>query len=321
MTGNSFSSPMNMVKIDGAKIKLLREQQGLTQLYLATAVEVTTDTISRWENKRYPSIKKDNGLKLAEALNVQLEEILEEVLEEIPEEEQTESSPFPAQPTNPRLPDTAVDPVSSGPTKNNFLMMLSSGILLIVCVIFAWYFFYTPSFSSFSAARIIPPHSISGQPFPIIIEISGAPDKAIALIIKEKIPENGTVHATSPIVNAGGLKNNQIKWLKKIENAAVYAYVISVSGKKEETVKFSGTAAIRGDSEISINGGDTIVIGEHHWADTDADNAISDDEILAVYDQYSEITDIDLDIDLIEELWLGSKYLWDNSTATFKVID
>jgi DNA-binding XRE family transcriptional regulator len=307
---------MNMVKIDGAKIKLLREQQGLTQLYLATAVEVTTDTISRWENRRYPSIKKDNGLKLAEALNVQLEEILE-----ASEEEQTENSPFPAQPTNPQLPDTDVDHVSTGPTKNHSLIMLFSGIVLVICIIFAWYFFYTPSFGSFSAARIIPPHSISGQPFPIIIEISGAPDKAIALIIKETIPENGTVHATSPIVNAGGLKNNQIKWLKKIENAAVYAYVVSVSGNNEEAVKFSGTAAIRGDSEISIEGGDTIVISEHHWADTDADNVISDDEILAVYDQYSEITDIDLDIDLIEELWLGSEYLWDNSTATFKVID
>ncbi len=78
MTDNSFAGPMSMVKIDGAKIKQLREQQGLTQLYLATAVEVTTDTISRWENRRYPSIKRDNGLKLAEALNVPLEDILEE---------------------------------------------------------------------------------------------------------------------------------------------------------------------------------------------------------------------------------------------------
>ncbi|MGB3224607.1 MAG: hypothetical protein WBB23_17525, partial [Desulforhopalus sp.] len=261
-------------------------------------------------------IKKDNGLKLAEALNVQLEEILE-----APEEEQTESSPCHVQSTNSQLPDIDVKHASVGLTKKHFLITLFLGIFLVVCFITAWYFFYTPSYSSFSATRIIPPHSISGQPFPIIIEISGAPDKAIALIIKETIPENGTVHATSPTVTVGGLKNNQIKWLKKVENAAVYAYVVSVSGKNKEAVKFSGTAAIRGDSETSIEGGDTIVINEHHWADTDADNVISDDEILAVYDQYSEITDIDLDIDLIEELWLGSEYLWDDSTATFKVID
>ena len=87
MTDNTFAGPMSMVKIDGAKIKLLREQQGLTQLYLATAVEVTTDTISRWENRRYPSIKRDNGLKLAEALNVQLEDILEDIPDDTPEED------------------------------------------------------------------------------------------------------------------------------------------------------------------------------------------------------------------------------------------
>ncbi len=68
---------MPMVKIDGAKVRRLREEQGLTQLFLATSVEVTTDTISRWENKRYPAIKKENGLKLAETLGVELNDILE----------------------------------------------------------------------------------------------------------------------------------------------------------------------------------------------------------------------------------------------------
>ena len=82
---------MSMIKIDGGKIKRLREQQGLTQLYLATAVQVTTDTISRWENRRYPSIKKENGLKLAEALNVELQEILEEKQVDIDETELRES--------------------------------------------------------------------------------------------------------------------------------------------------------------------------------------------------------------------------------------
>ena len=71
-----------MVKIDGSKVRQIREQKGLTQLYIATAVEVTTDTVSRWENKSYPSIKKENGLRLAEALEVPLEEILESAAEE-----------------------------------------------------------------------------------------------------------------------------------------------------------------------------------------------------------------------------------------------
>ena len=70
---------MSSVNIDGSKIKTLREQQGLTQLYLATVVEVTTDTISRWENRHYQSIKRENAEKLAEALEVSLEELLEKV--------------------------------------------------------------------------------------------------------------------------------------------------------------------------------------------------------------------------------------------------
>jgi transcriptional regulator with XRE-family HTH domain len=312
MTDNSFAGPMSMVKIDGAKIKLLREQQGLTQLYLATAVEVTTDTISRWENRRYPSIKRDNGLKLAEALNVQLEDLLEEV----PEEEHSAETPPQDLPYIVKHQDTA----GSGLTKNWPLLILS-GTLFCVVMAFIWYFFHSPSPGPFTAERIVPAHCIIGQPFPVIIKVTGAPDTATALIIKETLPDNGTILAMSPKVSAGVLKNKQIKWLKKIEGEALFAYVVSVSGKEAENVNFSGTAAISSDSESPINGKNTIVIGHHHWADTDKDNVISDDEILTVYDLYSEITDIDIDIDLIEEIWLGSAYLWDTATATFKIID
>ena len=72
MTEEILPGGMVMVKIDGSKVKRLREQKGLTQLYVATAVQVTTDTISRWENKRYPSVKKENCLKLAETSELPL---------------------------------------------------------------------------------------------------------------------------------------------------------------------------------------------------------------------------------------------------------
>lgn len=312
MTDNSFAGPMSMVKIDGAKIKLLREQQGLTQLYLATAVEVTTDTISRWENRRYPNIKRDNGLKLAEALNVQLEDLLEETSEE---EHSTETLPT-DQPQAVKHQDTSVSPFVK-----NWPLLILSGTLFCVVMAFIWYFFHSPTTGPITVERIVPAHCIDGQPFPVIIKVTGAPDTATALIIKETLPNNGTIYATSPPVTAGGLKNKQIKWLKKIEGKALFAYIVSVSGKETENISFYGTAAISHDSESPINGQNTIAIGQHHWADTDKDNVISDDEILTVYDRYSEITDIDLNIDLIEEIWLGSEYKWDTATATFKIID
>ncbi len=303
---------MSMVKIDGTKIKLLREQQGLTQLYLATAVEVTTDTISRWENRRYPSIKRENGLKLAEALNVQLEDLLESTQEDAQSAE------------NPPQDQSGVDDhPGSKPSwfRKKLLLLILSGTFCILILALAWYFFFGSASDRITAVRILPAHCISGQPFPVLIEVTGAPDTATALIIKESIPDDGTIHATSPKVTAGGLKNNQIKWLKKIEGKALYAYVVSVSGKEGDTVTFSGTAAISGDPESPVTGDNTIVIDHYHWADTNRDNVISDDEILAVYDTYSDIKDIDLNIDLIEEIWLGSEYRWDSATKTYKIID
>jgi len=95
-----------MVLIDGAKVKEFREKQGLTQLYMATAVGVTTETISRWENRRYPSIKGDNAEKLAEALGVTVADILENRSEETtpvaPEDPSPSSSPV-KPPLSPKL--------------------------------------------------------------------------------------------------------------------------------------------------------------------------------------------------------------------------
>lgn len=315
MTDTPFAGPMSMVKIDGAKIKLLREQQGLTQLYLATAVEVTTDTISRWENRRYPSIKRDNGLKLAEALNVQLEDILEDIPQDQPEENSS-----PQLPPSDDLPGEDRPAAQSRPAKMWPLLLLS-GTLLLVVIAFIWYFYQSRAASEFTAERILPPHCIAGQPFPVVIKVTRAADSPTALIIKETPPVNGTIKATSPTVTTGGLKNKQIKWLKKIAGNAFFAYMVSVSGKEQQTAEFSGTAAISHESESSISGSTSIVISHYHWADTNSDNIISDNEILAVYEQYGEITDIDFDIDLIEEIWMGSAYRWDAATATYKIID
>ena len=81
---NHEKSPLPIVALDGAKVKKVREAKKLTQLYVASVVGVTTDTISRWENNRYPSIKRDNAEKLAVALEVELEEILKQEEPEAP---------------------------------------------------------------------------------------------------------------------------------------------------------------------------------------------------------------------------------------------
>ena len=86
----TFPQDANL-KIDGEVIRRLREEQGLTQLYVAKVVGVTSDTISRWENNRYPRIKTANAQRLAEALETEVDAIVQQ-----PEEEDVAQTPGPA---------------------------------------------------------------------------------------------------------------------------------------------------------------------------------------------------------------------------------
>jgi len=309
MTDNSIPGPMSMVKVDGAKIKHLREIQGLTQLYLATAVHVTTDTISRWENKRYPSIKKENGIKLAEALNVRLEDLLEN-------EETTEHTPL--VPEHP--PTTERKKIS---VRKIWHLLISLTLLGTVIAFVGYHYLYSSPELTITAERSAPEHCIAGQPFPILIKISGAPeDKSTAIIIRENLPANATLAKISPEVATGGVKKDTIKWLKKINGTATFAYIIRVTGEEDEQVGFYGTAAVSNEpgSPPPISGSSTTSIGYYHWADTDKDNTISDSEILAVYDRYSQVEGIDVGIDTIEKIWLGSGYKWNPDKHAIEIL-
>ncbi len=304
---------MSMMKVDGSKIKRLREEQGLTQFYLATAVHVTTDTISRWENKRYPSIKKENGIKLAEALNVELEDLLEEDAVVAPQSSQAPTFADPA--------------ATAGDNKSRFkkirLFLLISLILFCIVAAFVWYSLYSSIEVPLIAERNAPEHCIAGQPFPVMIRITGTPeDKQTAIIVRENLPANATVIKVAPEVAGGGMKKDTIKWLKKINGATTFAYVISVRGGEDDKVGFYGTAAVSSDSGSppAIGGSSTTSIGHYHWADADKDNTISDSEILAVHDRYNEIAGIDVDIATIEKIWLSSGYKWNNNTHSLEIL-
>jgi len=309
---------MSMVKIDGTKIKRLREKQGLTQLYLATAVEVTTDTISRWENRRYPSIKMENGLKLAEALGIELEDILEiEDVKTIEAQIHTQAK------------DTIVKQAITSEAKERSvhvfklpwpLLILSATLFIIIFGFLFSYFNMHPG-AYISAERIAPGHSVAGQPLPVLIKVTDGTDDTTAIIIKEEIPDGGNLISNSPKTTGKSGKNREIKWLKKVRGETTFAYVITISGANGQDILLKGTIANSGELEKVISGSSKIVISNYHWADSNQDNVISDKEILIVYDLYSEIKNLNLDIDAIEEMWLGSGYRWNQDSDSFKVID
>ncbi len=292
-----------MIKIDGHKVKELRENQGLTQLYLATAVEVTTDTISRWENKRYPSIKKENGLKLAETLGVALEDILE-----------MEKEPEPL--SDSQQPETTLPKGN----KNKYILPFFL-VVIVISLIGGYLYFKREKMPVILAHRILPERTIAGLPFPVVVKVDIQPE-ALALILKETLPKKALILASSPEVamNSGG-KNN-IKWIQKIHGNRVFAYMVQLDGEPASVSMFSGTVSSRETTAepIDVIGNKSIQLGLHHWADTNGDNIISDREILTVYDQYSDIEGFNIDIDLIERMWLGSGYTWDQKNKSFSIL-
>lgn len=311
MNDSSPPGPMEMVKIDGAKIKKLREQLGLTQLYLATAVQVTTDTISRWENRRYPSIKKENGLKLAEALGVSLDEILEKV-------EATNHSSGTKQ--------FILVPEKNGHSlswRRSWPLILLSAVLLMILGAFAYAWLQQSKMTTPAARRVLPSHCISGQSFPVLIEVTGDDKESSVVLVKENLPGNSTFIAAAPPDANFVKKERQLKWLKKIGPRFTFAYTVVVSGDTTAGIQFAGTCAFgtASGSGTSISGDRELTISDFHWADTNKDHAISDVEILTVYDKYSDLPGLDLNFELLEKIWLSSGYRYNPETTTFDILE
>lgn len=301
------------VDINGDKIRTVREQKGLTQLYLATVVGVTTDTISRWENRRYPAIKLDNAKKLAEALEIPLEELLAAESESTgPREEEPEAAP----PQSPAA-STLASTLKAGFSKRRMMLAALVLSLFALALSSSWWF----SRSGLSAERIMPAHTAPNLPFPVRIDIKGPVESQASLLIRDEI--KGEAEAT------GAMEEGQPKqfgknprWIGRLENgSAVFVYLVT-PGKKakaEETISFAGDLISREGQLLgdSIGGAAQIQLSTYHWADSNQDSIISDDEILRVNETYA-LPGSTINFTALEELWLAGKYSWNKRTQTFE---
>ena len=245
MSEQTYPGPSQMVKIDGSRVRSLRESKGLTQLYIATVVGVTTDTISRWENKRYPSIKEENAIKLAEALEVPLEQILEK------EEEKTPAD------------DTAatVVPKQRTPKTNRIILWLLT-LIVVLLLPFLWYRFKQPAPVALFASRLLPPHIPAGQPFPVIIQVTTKQPGPFSLILKEMLPEDCEPIVSAPPFTSFDKKTGSLKSITRTtRQSTTFVYLAkklrNVPGAANDTpLRFSGSVTLRDtkSSEIIIAG-------------------------------------------------------------------
>ncbi len=310
-TETSSSGTIPMAAIDGTQIRKLREEKGLTQLYLSTVVGVTTDTISRWENRRYPSIKLENAKKLALALQVEIEDILENGSTG-PEKDRPENA----------APAKKGHRTAAGTSSFRAGWPVIAGITLLL-VFLAWgWLQQKPVFPVITAERILPPHIPPGQSFPVLVRVTSSQTSPVALILKEVIPPGCAASNGIPAFTAVDAGKNTLKWIAKTAaEQTVFTYMVRVpdTAGLHEKLSFDGYVTLKqgNGNRGNISGADTVLIDVYHWADTNRDNRIDDEEILAVYDRFSEIPELEINIDLIDSIWAGSGYYWDREKMTY----
>lgn len=306
-----------MVRIDGAAARRIREQNGLTQLYVATVVQVTTDTISRWENRRYPSIRKENAEKLAEALGVELTVLLEQA--EPPAPLAVADLP-PAAPAPPAPP-----PATSSRRRSRF--WLAGMVLLVLALLPLARFFLTDRrepLPQITATRILPAHAPPGQDFPVLLKVSSQPAAAFALIIRENPPAGCRLTGAFPAVTGSAGQEGQIKWVSRLEEREkLFAYRLTspTAGPSGAALRFQGqvVAGSKGETTAAITGAERMAISPYHWADLDSDHRIDDEEILWVYEVFGTVEGFDDLHDEVDSIWTAGGYRWDEKQHKYLV--
>lgn len=305
----------NSVDINGHKIRILREQRGVTQLYLATVVGVTTDTISRWENRRYPSIKLDNAKKLAEALEVPLEDLLEEGGADSPGNAVGNVEPVEVQ-----TPVVVSRWAWMWKLMRHHRGWLVGGVGLAVVIVAATVAIMVNQ-SGVKAVRIMPAHTAPNLAFPVKIVVSGDPTIGNTLLIREEVKAEVTATGGSTEGSAKHFGKNP-RWIGKLqEGKAAFLYLVEPDKRIRpgEEIRMAGDLIAR-DGQTSgdaIGGSDRIMMTLYHWADSDKNYVISDAEIRAAFETYSIPGENLLNFSALEELWVAGGYAWSKKSQSF----
>ncbi|MDX2481038.1 MAG: helix-turn-helix transcriptional regulator [Desulfuromusa sp.] len=287
------------VSINGESIRRIREDKRLTQLYVAKVVGVTTDTVSRWENNRYPTIRRDNALKLAEALEVELDEILKQ--EDPPEEVVVEEEAIPRKRPWP------------------LVIVLTILLLLVIISLLSTNSNQPPQIQ---AKRFLAPYAAPGSRVLIRVQISS--DKPLkGMILREEFPVGWKLVASEPPASSLDNEIGKARWIfRKPQLRTAVAYLLEVPKDVElaSSVELSGELIANPDGQrtaIPLQTDGKMEVQPLHWADTNGNLIIEDLEILEVSNLLDETGQLHLDWDRIESIWDAGGYQWHTEKAEF----
>lgn len=287
------SLPSQSVAIDGHAVRRIREEKRLTQLYVAKVVGVTTDTVSRWENNRYPTIRRDNAIKLAEALEVELEEILKREEVEADEEGAGEEN---------------------GTNRPNWI--LPAVLLLLVGLVTVYFSLQNGSHPiAITAERLLPTYAAPGNR--ILVRVHMTMEKPLkGMILREEFPDGWKLVESEPPASGIDNEKGNARWIfRKPQTHMSVAYFLEVpkTATVGESVELRGELIANPDGQrtaVNVQSDRKMQIQPFHWADRNGNMIIEDLEILEVSDYVEETGDLHLNWDLIERLWDAGGYKW-----------
>ncbi len=323
MTAQNPTPVPPTIPLDGTKVRQRREELQLTQLYVATAVGVTTDTISRWENRKYPSIKRENAQKLAEILEVDLEEL---VYHKPPPKEGSQTSQNnPDETSNisedkytkKDTPDCNTPPK---PPRSKPVWWAAFVVVLVTLLLIVWKMSSPTKIYKLEVKRIVPPYAAPGTTVPIVIHITTKISKSFPMILRETLPAGCSLVKAIPPCTIGPNKR-ELDWIFQAQNNLTAAYLVKIGKKLKpgDKIRFSGTITIRGGQKhtIIVGGTKTITIKYVYWADLNGDGKIDDQELLTVFDELQGIKGLNYGKKKIEKLWSSGAYYWDSQKHEF----
>lgn len=298
MNQSIYDDKSSTICLDASEVRRIRESRQLTQLYVSKVVGVTTDTISRWENNRYPTIRRENALKLAEALEVPLDDILLKPVEP-PQEE-------------------------PGERKKSLLPWLMAGGLIILVLVFLGSLFSEspPAQPSVTADRILPDYAGPSSAIPVQIHLTHRSQKG-GVIIREYFPKGWKIVQANPPASSLDNVNGVARWIIKAgddRDSIVYLVQVHPDAKLSSEASFQGEVVgsnLSSKSAVAIQGESAIKVAQVHWADANGDGQIDDGEMLEASFTIEDMSGVHIDWHDLEQLWNAGRYAWDKKAVKF----
>ena len=299
MNMNNYDESASTVCLESAEVKRIREGLQLTQLYVSKVVGVTTDTISRWENNRYPTIRRENALKLAEALEVSLADILLKPVAE------------------------AVLQEDKGNKKSTAAWMLTATVVLLALIaIFAYNQRLPISPAAVNGERVLPGFAAPGSVIPVLVALTDRTDNS-GIIAREYFPKGWKLIQANPPTSSLDNVNGVARWIIKAgdeRDRIVYLVQVDSLAKPDSVSRFKGeiVASSQGSqSAVPIQGENEIVVAPIHWADTDGNGHINDGEMLEASFTIEDMTGVHIDWNDLEKIWAAGSYVWNKKQGKF----